>query len=55
MKIIILLFAILLTVGLVFKKATDDQKELTIKHEIEQLKGQYPNVLPVVEVVAPRA
>lgn len=55
MKIIVLLLAILITVGLVFKKAADDQKELTIRHEVEQLKKQYPNVLPVVEVVAPRA
>jgi hypothetical protein len=54
MKIIVLLLALVLAFGLIVKQSAAEVKELTIRHEIEQLEI-YPNLLPVVEVVAPRS
>lgn len=53
MKIIILLFAIALALGVTLKKSASDIKEISIRKELNTYK-QHGNLLPVVEVVAPR-
>ena len=54
MKIIVLLFAIALGLGATFKKSVADLQEISIRQELNQYKHQ-GNMLPVVEVVAPRS
>ena len=54
MKIVVLLLALFFAFGLIVKQSAAEVKEITIQHEIEQLES-YPNLLPVVEVVAPRS
>ena len=51
MKIIVLLLALFIAFGFAVKQAAENVKEITIQQEIEQLDA-YPNLLPVVEVVA---
>lgn len=53
MKIIILLFAFVLGFGASVKKQASDIKELKTRAELNEYKT-YPNLLPVVEVVANR-
>lgn len=52
MKMIILLFVFILSVGATCKRGGDEIKEIQLRQELNELKA-YPNVLPVVEVVAP--
>lgn len=54
MKIIILLFAFTFGFGVSVKKQASDIKELKSRAEINEYKT-YPNLLPVVEVVAERS
>lgn len=54
MKIVILLFALLFGFGATCKKTASDLKEISIQHELNAAYQQYPNMLPVVEVVAPQ-
>ena len=54
MKIIILLIALILGFGATCKKTADDLKEISIQHELNAANHEYPNMLPLVEVVAPR-
>lgn len=54
MKIIVLLLALFFAFGLVVKESADEIKQVSIQQEIEQLES-YPNLLPLVEVVAPRS
>jgi len=51
MKIIVLLLALFVAFGFAVKQAAQSMKEIAIEQEIKQL-DQYPNLLPVVEVVA---
>lgn len=51
MKILILLFAFTFGFGASVKKSADDLKEISKRNEIKQY-NKYPNLLPVVEVVA---
>ncbi|RAU84370.1 hypothetical protein [Pontibacter arcticus] len=53
MKLIILLLSLVTGFGATVKKSSDDMKALKAKIELNQY-SQYPNLLPVVEVVAPR-
>ena len=53
MKIIALLIFMLLGFGAVCKKTLTENKEIAFQHELSQYKS-YPNLLPVVEVVAPK-
>lgn len=50
MKIIALLLALTLGVGVNMKKTATDQKEISFQHELNKYKS-YPNLLPVVEVI----
>ena len=54
MKIIILLFAFVLGFGVSVKKQADDIKDLKTRAEVNEYKT-YPNLLPVVEIVADRS
>ena len=54
MKIIILLFVFVLGFGASVKKQADDIKDLKVRAEINEYKT-YPNLLPVVEIVADRS
>lgn len=58
MKILILLFAIMLGFGATCKKTADDVRVTAAKYkhqqELKELRS-YPNLLPEVVVVAPRA
>lgn len=54
MKIVILLLALLFGFGATCKKTANDLKEITIQHELNAAYKQYPNMLPVVNVVTPR-
>ncbi|WP_276498561.1 hypothetical protein [Pontibacter litorisediminis] len=54
MKIVILIFAFLLAIGATIKKSASETKEISERLELNQYKS-YPNLLPVVEVVANRA
>lgn len=54
MKIIALLIVMLLGFGAICKQSLSEQKEIAFQHELNQYKS-YPNLLPVVEVVAPRS
>ena len=51
MKIIVLLLALFVAFGFAVKQAAENMKEIAIEQEIKQLEN-YPNVLPVVEVLA---
>lgn len=51
MKIIVLIFAFILGFGAICKKSVDDRKEISFQNELNQYKS-YPNLLPVIEVVA---
>jgi hypothetical protein len=53
MKLIILLFALVLGFGATCKKTVDDVKDIAALNELNAYKN-YPNLLPVVEVVAPK-
>lgn len=58
MKIIILLFAIMLGFGATCKKTAADVKATAAKYKIQQEQRElrnYPNVLPEVLIVAPKA
>ncbi|MBX0334423.1 hypothetical protein K3G39_14365 [Pontibacter sp. HSC-14F20] len=58
MKIIILLFALVLGFGATCKKTADDIRVSAAKHELQQEQRElrsYPNLLPEVLIVAPRA
>lgn len=58
MKLIILLFAIVLGFGATFKKTADDIKVTAAKYKLQQEQKElrsYPNLLPEVVIVAPRA
>jgi hypothetical protein len=54
MKIIILLFALIFGFGATCKKTANDLKEISVQHELNAAYKQYPNMLPVVNVIAPR-
>ncbi|CAM3382884.1 hypothetical protein POKO110462_00140 [Pontibacter korlensis] len=54
MKIVILILAIFLAVGATIKKSASDIKEVSARLELNEYKS-HPNLLPVVEVVAPKA
>ncbi|WP_181163646.1 hypothetical protein [Pontibacter mangrovi] len=54
MKIVLLIFVILLALGATIKKSAADMEQVSARLELNQYKNQ-PNLLPVVEVVAPRA
>lgn len=51
MKLIILLLALVSGFGATVKKSADDLKELNQRKELNEYK-HYPNLLPVVEIVA---
>ena len=51
MKIIVLLLALVVAFAWGIKEYADDAQEITIQQEIKQLES-YPNLLPMVEVVA---
>lgn len=53
MKIIILLFAFVFGFGATVKKSADDLKEMKARTELSEYKN-YPNMLPEVEIVAPK-
>ncbi|SIT88430.1 hypothetical protein [Pontibacter indicus] len=58
MKIIILLFAIVLGFGAATKKTSSDMRESAAKHKLQQEQRElrnYPNLLPEVLIVAPKA
>lgn len=54
MKIVILLFALIFGFGATCKKTAHDLKKISIQHELNAGYQQYPNMLPVVDVVASR-
>ena len=54
MKIVILLFALIFGFGANFKNTAKDLKEISERHELNAAYKKYPNMLPVVDVVAPR-
>ena len=54
MKIIILLFALALALGVALKKSASDMKEISIRKELNSYR-HHSNLLPAVEVVAPRS
>ena len=54
MKIIVLLFAIALALGATIKKSAADLQEISTRQELNLYRHQ-GNMLPVVEVVAPRS
>ena len=54
MKMILLLLAMVVAFAFAFIKATDDVKNAVVQQELEQY-AAYPNMLNVVEVVAPRS
>ncbi|MEJ8758400.1 hypothetical protein WG947_15410 [Pontibacter sp. H259] len=51
MKIIVLLLALFVAFGFAVKQSAENVKEITIEQEMKELQ-KYPNLLPVVEVVA---
>lgn len=53
MKILILIFAFIMSLGIGVKQQVDDIKELKTRAEMNEFKS-YPNLLPVVEIVAER-
>ncbi|MBB6609754.1 hypothetical protein H7F15_01775 [Pontibacter sp. Tf4] len=53
MKIIVLLLAFAFASAFAFKKAADDVRNIAAQQELKQLE-KYPNLLPVVDVVATR-
>ncbi|WP_158607173.1 hypothetical protein [Pontibacter oryzae] len=53
MKIVILIFLFAIGVGASVKKSAEDIKEISVRQELNQLKS-LPNLLPEVEIVAPR-
>ncbi len=58
MKIIILLFAIVLGFGAIGKKTAADVQVTAAKYKLEQEQKElrsYPNLLPEVLIVAPKA
>ncbi|PVY39955.1 hypothetical protein [Pontibacter virosus] len=58
MKIIILLFAIVLGFGATGKKTANDIEVAAAKHKLQQEQRElrsYPNLLPEVLIVAPKA
>lgn len=54
MKIIILLFVIVLAFGATVKKSASDMKDISTRKVLNEYKHN-GNMLPVVEVTAPRA
>ncbi|MEJ8803770.1 hypothetical protein [Pontibacter sp. H249] len=54
MKIVLLIFAFIFGLGASVKKQANDIKELHVRAEINEFKS-YPNLLPVVEIVADRS
>lgn len=52
MKIVILLFAFVASMGANIHKSAKDVKEINARQELSQYKA-YPNLLPEVEIVAP--
>lgn len=54
MKIVILLFAFVFGFGANVKKSADDMKEISQRNEVRKYQS-YPNLLPVVEIVAERS
>jgi hypothetical protein len=54
MKILILLIALVLGFGATIKRSASDLKEISQRTEINSYKS-YPNLLPEVEIVAPRS
>ena len=53
MKIVILIFAFIIGIALFIKKSATDMQEISVRQELNEYKYQ-PNLLPVVEIVAPR-
>ncbi|GHA65698.1 hypothetical protein [Pontibacter akesuensis] len=53
MKIVLLILAIILGMGLTIKQSAKEVQEIAARQELSKYKGQ-PNLLPMVEVVAPR-
>ncbi|GAA4422714.1 hypothetical protein GCM10023188_00620 [Pontibacter saemangeumensis] len=51
MKILILLFAFTFGFGANVKKSIDDVKEISKRNQVKEY-NKYPNLLPVVEIVA---
>ena len=51
---ILLLLAMVFAFAFTFVKATDDIKNVVVQQELKQY-AAYPNMLDVVEVVAPRS
>lgn len=49
-----LLFAIALAFGVALKKAATDKQEISARQELNEYRQQ-GNLLPVVEVIAPRS
>ncbi len=54
MKLIILLLALVIGFGATLKRSASDLKEISQRNELNSFKS-YPNLLPEVEVVAPRS
>ncbi len=54
MKIIVLLLALILCIGVASKNTADSVKQISERSELSTYKN-HPNLLPVVEVSAPRA
>jgi hypothetical protein len=54
MKLIILLLAFSMSVGVTIKKTAHDVQEAAARAKEARELREYPNVLPTVEVVAPR-
>ena len=54
MKIIVLLLAITMGAGATIKKTSQDMQKAAARAQEAYELREYPNVLPVVEVVAPQ-
>jgi len=54
MKIVILLFAFVFGFGANVKKSAEDLKEISKRNEVREYHN-YPNLLPVVDIVAERS
>ena len=54
MKLIVLLLAIILCIGAACKDTADKVKQISERFELDAYRN-HPNMLPVVEITAPRA
>lgn len=53
MKIVLLILAIIIGMGFTIKQSAKEVEQITARQELSKFKGQ-PNLLPMVEIVAPR-